>query len=197
MAKSFEKFGVDRLTIGRTAAIAELAIAAPEEYDQVEKGETVADFAKRCKEDGKEPEPGDLIEIFRKHWAVYVGDGKVVHLGAAGQGGDDIGLVYDGRVLKQNLKDVVQDDDWRVNNLLDGTDPPRPADDIVRDAGLLVDVKMGFKLEDVNCEQFATELRYGEPEGQQEVATAVRTARFALGVPGNDSDEQQRARESS
>ncbi|XP_030269590.1 coiled-coil domain-containing protein 106-like [Sparus aurata] len=41
MAKSFEKYGVDRLTIVKTAAIAELAIAAPEEYDQLEKGGTV------------------------------------------------------------------------------------------------------------------------------------------------------------
>ena len=50
MAKSFEKYGVDRLAIVKTAAIAELAIAAPEEYDQVEKRGTVADFAKRCEE---------------------------------------------------------------------------------------------------------------------------------------------------
>ena len=30
-----------------------------------------------------EPKPGDLIEIFRpiySHWAVYVGDGYVIHL---------------------------------------------------------------------------------------------------------------------
>lgn len=50
MAKSFEKYGVDRLTIVKTAAIAELAIAAPGEYDQVEKGGTVAEFAKRCED---------------------------------------------------------------------------------------------------------------------------------------------------
>lgn len=50
MAKSFKNYGVDRLTIVNTAAIAELAIAAPEEYGQVEKGGTVAEFAKRCEE---------------------------------------------------------------------------------------------------------------------------------------------------
>lgn len=30
-----------------------------------------------------EPKPGDLIEIFRpmyRHWAIYVGDGYVIHL---------------------------------------------------------------------------------------------------------------------
>ncbi|MEQ2309270.1 hypothetical protein AMECASPLE_036841 [Ameca splendens] len=34
-------------------------------------------------ENGDEPKPGDLIEIFRnvyEHWAVYVGEGYVVHL---------------------------------------------------------------------------------------------------------------------
>lgn len=34
------------------------------------------------------PQPGDLIEIFRldyKHWAVYVGDGYVVHLLNSGE----------------------------------------------------------------------------------------------------------------
>lgn len=36
----------------------------------------------------KELKPGDLIEIFRgifQHWAVYIGDGYVVHLTAIGE----------------------------------------------------------------------------------------------------------------
>lgn len=36
------------------------------------------------------PRPGDLIEIFRlgyEHWAIYVGNGYVVHLGAQGKDG--------------------------------------------------------------------------------------------------------------
>lgn len=31
----------------------------------------------------KKPQPGDLIEIFRgtyQHWAIYVGDGFIIHL---------------------------------------------------------------------------------------------------------------------
>lgn len=47
MAKSFRKYGLDRLTIAKRA---ELAIAAPEEFEQVDKGGTVAEFAQRCKE---------------------------------------------------------------------------------------------------------------------------------------------------
>lgn len=36
-----------------------------------------------------EPKPGDLIEIFRpfySHWAIYVGDGYVVHLAPPSKG---------------------------------------------------------------------------------------------------------------
>ena len=32
---------------------------------------------------GGQPKPGDLVEIFRpgyQHWAVYVGEGDVVHM---------------------------------------------------------------------------------------------------------------------
>lgn len=32
---------------------------------------------------GEEPKPGDLIQIFRigyEHWAIYVGNGYVIHL---------------------------------------------------------------------------------------------------------------------
>lgn len=38
--------------------------------------------------DNKRPQPGDLIEISRglyAHWAVYVGDGFVVHFGVPGK----------------------------------------------------------------------------------------------------------------
>ena len=31
---------------------------------------------------GEEPKPGDLIQIFRigyEHWAIYVGNGRIVH----------------------------------------------------------------------------------------------------------------------
>lgn len=45
MAKSFQKYGVDRLTIVKTADIAGLTIAAPEEFQQVDKGGTMAEFS--------------------------------------------------------------------------------------------------------------------------------------------------------
>lgn len=43
-----------------------------------------------------EPKPGDLIEIFHilgiAQWAVYVGDGYVVHLGPPGEAGSPLRL---------------------------------------------------------------------------------------------------------
>lgn len=50
MATSLQKYGVDRFPIVKTAEVAELSMAAPEEIKQVETGGTVAEFAKRCKE---------------------------------------------------------------------------------------------------------------------------------------------------
>lgn len=50
IAKSFQKYAVDRLKIVKTAEIAKLAIAAPAEFEQVDKRGTVAEFAQICKE---------------------------------------------------------------------------------------------------------------------------------------------------
>ena len=48
MANSFRKFGINRLSVAKTAAIAELAIAAPELYAEVPKGGTLVTIAQRC-----------------------------------------------------------------------------------------------------------------------------------------------------
>lgn len=50
LAKSFQQHAVDRLTIVKTAENPELAIAAPEEFRQVDKEGTVAEFAQRWKD---------------------------------------------------------------------------------------------------------------------------------------------------
>ncbi|KAL7825580.1 hypothetical protein SRHO_G00341020 [Serrasalmus rhombeus] len=54
MAKSFQKYGVDRNTIAQTASIAELSLAAPETYRQLNddrgKKEKLLDFAKKCQD---------------------------------------------------------------------------------------------------------------------------------------------------
>ncbi|CAM4536041.1 unnamed protein product [Leuciscus chuanchicus] len=54
MAEAFRKYGVDRNTIVQSAAIAELAIAAPEKYaeihDKQEKGEKLSNITQKCQD---------------------------------------------------------------------------------------------------------------------------------------------------
>ncbi|NWS09538.1 HRSL1 enzyme, partial [Motacilla alba] len=64
-----------------------------------------------------------LIEIDRprhQHWALYMGDGFVINLKPVGkedlQLGDCTVLVFIRKVKKQRLKEVLQNNTWRVNN---------------------------------------------------------------------------------
>uniref|UniRef100_A0A3B3UU36 HRAS-like suppressor 3 n=1 Tax=Poecilia latipinna TaxID=48699 RepID=A0A3B3UU36_9TELE len=131
---------------------------------------------------GDEPKPGDLIEIFRnvyEHWAVYVGDGYVVHL--LGPDGDTINLpMGKNNILKQKLLEVVSTDEWHINNKLDQEKQPRPAHIIVDQANKLVGTTRSYNVVEYNCEHFATELRYGDAESQQ-VQDALK---IGLGVTG-------------
>uniref|UniRef100_A0A3B4F6J3 LRAT domain-containing protein n=1 Tax=Pundamilia nyererei TaxID=303518 RepID=A0A3B4F6J3_9CICH len=90
---------------------------------------------------GRRPQRGDLIEIFRgsyQHWAVYVGDGSVVHLVFilhVFAGFNSIAVITQrGVVREENLRAVVGNDQWQINNSLDSTHNPRPADVIVKEA---------------------------------------------------------------
>ncbi|XP_038139235.1 phospholipase A and acyltransferase 4-like isoform X2 [Cyprinodon tularosa] len=130
---------------------------------------------------GNEPKPGDLIEIFRnvyEHWAVYVGQGFVVHLlGPDGTlSSSNINLpIGKNNVLKQKLLEVVSTDCWTINNLLDHEKRPRPAEVIVSEANKLVGTTRPYNVLDYNCEHFATELRYGNAESQQVGPTTGET----------------------
>ncbi|XP_036000690.1 phospholipase A and acyltransferase 3-like [Fundulus heteroclitus] len=143
---------------------------------------------------GDEPKPGDLIEVFRnvyEHWAVYVGDGYVVHLlGPDGSlsSSSTINLpIGKNNVLKQKLLEVVSSDEWVINNLHDEEMQPRPAEVIVREADKLVGSSRSYNVVEYNCEHFATELRYGNAESQQvedalKIGLGVTGASLALGV---------------
>uniref|UniRef100_A0A3B3UU98 HRAS-like suppressor 3 n=1 Tax=Poecilia latipinna TaxID=48699 RepID=A0A3B3UU98_9TELE len=119
--------------------------------------------------------PGDLIEIFRnvyEHWAVYVGDGYVVHLLGPDERpstkSDTINLpMGKNNILKQKLLEVVSTDEWHINNKLDQEKQPRPAHIIVDQANKLVGTTRSYNVVEYNCEHFATELRYGDAESQQ------------------------------
>ncbi|KAK1335477.1 hypothetical protein QTO34_003263 [Cnephaeus nilssonii] len=114
--------------------------------------------------------PGDLIEISRgvfAHWALYVGDGYVVHLAPPGEitsaalanimsSGTDRAIVK-----KELLSEVVGNHWYRVNNKHDQKYPPLPPSQIVQRAEEQVGKVMPYKLTSANCEHFVNKLRYG------------------------------------
>ncbi|XP_004083995.1 HRAS-like suppressor 3 [Oryzias latipes] len=135
--------------------------------------------------DGKEAKPGDLIEIFRgnyNHWAVYIGNGFVIHFGAPNALSGSSSRGVGGIVMKEKLQDVVGKDKWRVNNSSDKKYKPLPADEIVKKACSLVGVSLTYHLTKYNCEHFATEMRYGKAESRQ--AQTVETVAAAAAVGG-------------
>ncbi|XP_015194301.1 phospholipase A and acyltransferase 3-like [Lepisosteus oculatus] len=142
-----------------------------------------------------EVKPGDLIEIFRlgyQHWALYVGNGYIVHLAppseVAGAGPSSMmSLTCDKAVVKrERLRRVAGDDRFRVNNALDRKRRPRPAYEIVKDAESLVGKWLEYSVVTSNCEHFVNELRYGTAESLQvqDTVTAVVTATVVLGAVG-------------
>ncbi|XP_050833806.1 phospholipase A and acyltransferase 1 isoform X3 [Serinus canaria] len=117
----------------------------------------------------RDPQPGDLIEIFRplyQHWALYVGDGYVIHV--TDEEASSIFLSSSSisatraKVKMELLKDVVKNDNWRVNNKYDRSRTPRRVKEIIRDAEQWIGEEVSYDVLTNNCEHFVTELRYGE-----------------------------------
>ncbi|XP_054829088.1 phospholipase A and acyltransferase 3-like [Eublepharis macularius] len=117
-----------------------------------------------------EIKPGDLIEIFRscyQHWAIYVGDGKVVHLAPecdrlANGAASVLAVLSDRAYVKKDwLEVVVRKDQYRVNNKHDNTHPLVPLAKILQRAEELVGREMPYNLTSHNCEHFVMDLRYG------------------------------------
>nr|XP_006125113.1 HRAS-like suppressor 3 isoform X2 [Pelodiscus sinensis] len=142
-----------------------------------------------------ELEPGDLIEIFRfgyQHWAIYVGDGYVVHLAppsevpGAAFASLMATLTNKALVKKEHLQDVVGRHRYRLNNKHDRKFPPLPVGKIVRAAEQLVGQEMSYKVTSENCEHFVTELRYGVPRSDQvrDVLVGVSVAGLGLAALG-------------
>uniref|UniRef100_A0A673G7F5 Retinoic acid receptor responder 3 n=1 Tax=Sinocyclocheilus rhinocerous TaxID=307959 RepID=A0A673G7F5_9TELE len=140
----------------------------------------------------KKPEPGDLIEISRglyQHWAIYVGEGYVIHLAPPSEhaqaGANRIMSVLHERatVKKEQLYEVVGNNDYRINNLLDEKYKPRPVREILQDAHSFVGKERTYSVFTKNCEHFVTELRYGKPQSRQvQLFDAVRTVAAGAGA---------------
>ncbi|XP_053266047.1 phospholipase A and acyltransferase 2-like isoform X2 [Podarcis raffonei] len=122
------------------------------------------------------PKPGDQIEISRfgsRHWAIYVGDGYVVHLTPAdGSTGSffSIFLPADTKkavVKKEKLSYVAGISNWTVNNKKDRKYKARPVNEIISTANKYVGMEIDYNVATKNCEHFVAELRYGPPDSRQ------------------------------
>ncbi|XP_056281975.1 phospholipase A and acyltransferase 4-like [Pseudoliparis swirei] len=118
--------------------------------------------------------PGDLIEIFRgsfEHWAVYIGGNEVVHFtgGDSGSLGNTLLALTASvaQVMRDKIWEVIHGDRFQINNLLDDKYEPRERHVIVREACRMVGSVLKYSVVSLNCEHFATKLRYGRPESRQ------------------------------
>ncbi|XP_027488313.1 phospholipid-metabolizing enzyme A-C1-like [Corapipo altera] len=123
-----------------------------------------------------QPEPGDLIKVKRplyQHWALYVGDGYVIHLTSAAESippllaGSVTIMTRRAKVKKQLLKEVVGNNDWEVNNKYDPSRTPLPVKEIIKHAESCIGMEMTYDLLESNCEHFVTMLRYGKGVSDQ------------------------------
>ncbi|NWT46506.1 HRSL1 enzyme, partial [Rissa tridactyla] len=155
-----------------------------------------------------DPQPGDLIEIFRpayQHWALYLGDGYIINVTPVDEGPpatfSSAKSVFSrkARVRMQLLKDVVGNDTYHINNKYDGTYAPLPVEEIIRRAEYLIDQEVSYDLLGNNCEHFVTLLRYGEGVSDQAkraigaigFVTAAAGAFSLLGLLRSRSRERQ------
>ncbi|XP_061636674.1 phospholipase A and acyltransferase 1 isoform X2 [Phyllopteryx taeniolatus] len=123
-----------------------------------------------------DPQPGDLIEIFRpayQHWALYLGDGYIINLTPVDESQaaamSSVKSVFSRKavVRMQLLKDVVGSDSYRVNNKYDHNHTPLPICEIIQRAQVLIGQEVSYDLLGSNCEHFVTLLRYGEGVSEQ------------------------------
>ncbi|EMP27107.1 Zonadhesin [Chelonia mydas] len=122
------------------------------------------------------PQPGDLIEIFRpayQHWALYLGDGYIINVAPVEEGAASslasAKSVFSRKALvkMQLLKDVVGSDTYRINNKYDDAYTPLPVEEIIRRSEFLIGQEVSYDLLGNNCEHFVTLLRYGEGVSEQ------------------------------
>ncbi|XP_033021506.1 phospholipase A and acyltransferase 2-like [Lacerta agilis] len=122
------------------------------------------------------PKPGDQIEISRlgyQHWAIYVGDGYVVHLTSADGGiGNSLPIPLSANtkkalVKKEKLSEVAGKDNWKVNNEKDREYKVRPINEIISMANKYVGMEIDYNVIKMNCEHFAAKLRYGQRVSRQ------------------------------
>ncbi|XP_005989423.1 phospholipase A and acyltransferase 1 [Latimeria chalumnae] len=153
------------------------------------------------------PQPGDLIEIFRpayQHWALYLGDGYVINVAPVDEGSAasfaSAKSVFSRKALvrMQLLKDVVGSDTYQINNKYDDKYTPLPVEEIIQRAQFLIGQEVSYDILGNNCEHFVTLLRYGEGVSEQAnraisaigFVTAAASAFSLLGLFQNRSRQR-------
>ncbi|XP_074656299.1 phospholipase A and acyltransferase 5-like [Tubulanus polymorphus] len=124
-------------------------------------------------------EPGDLIEINRTiycHWALYVGDGKAIHIT-----GENSEISQENVACRlDDLVDIAGASRVRVNN----REVPAkerglvalPVDEIITRARSQLGENLEYNLLTRNCEHYVTEWRYGVGwSDQADIALGVMT----------------------
>ncbi|KAH9496474.1 Phospholipase A and acyltransferase 3 [Bulinus truncatus] len=120
----------------------------------------------------KKPKKGDRIEIkrnFYSHWALYIGDDKVIHLRGVGNApvnstSNNIfsvsGVKFDkAEVAIDVIWDVIRDDEAYVNNSRDSTWTPLDEAKIISEALKHVG-RVKYNIMFANCENFVNWCRY-------------------------------------
>ncbi|KAK0065893.1 HRAS-like suppressor 2 [Biomphalaria pfeifferi] len=142
---------------------------------------------------GRRPKPGDRIEIKRggySHWAIYIGDNKVVHLtGIGGRIHSNAGHVFSisgqtydkAMVAEELIKEVVGESEAYINNERDSTWKAFDPDVIVKRAKELVGKKLEYNILYANCENFVNYCRYGKYDNDQ-ASNAVAAGSAVVGV---------------
>nr|XP_033811159.1 phospholipase A and acyltransferase 2-like [Geotrypetes seraphini] len=140
----------------------------------------------------RKPKLGDLIEISRfgyQHWAIYIGDGYVIHLAPPSEYADDAGssslmsvLTEWAEVRKDPLSLVVGRNFYCVNNKYDEKYTPYPVNKIIQRAKEMVGERLPYSLTSNNCEHFVTSLRYNQAVSEQVDKTIATAGWVALGA---------------
>ncbi|CAF1215731.1 unnamed protein product [Rotaria sordida] len=107
-------------------------------------------------------QPGDIIMFKRGlsiYWAIYVGNGKVIHF-------SDACLNIGGRIIEEEIWDVIGQHKARVHNGRDDRWNPLPPEEIVQRARYALETsERNLSLH--NSEHFAIYCRYGQMNNAQ------------------------------
>ncbi|XP_015907848.1 phospholipase A and acyltransferase 1-like [Parasteatoda tepidariorum] len=126
-----------------------------------------------------QPEVGDLIQVDRvlyTHWALYVGDGNVVHVAHLDRDNNEITPLDTAVIRLSSLSDVAGPNGGvRVNNKIVGAKDrglePLPVETVLENCYADLDKEVTFNMLTKNSEHYVTEWKYGSGWSDQAAIT--------------------------